>query len=67
METKDYPTEIGRVPIDYLISDVLLMKLTAHEIRSDKLFQLADCLEKRLMQFKKGEIEFTREVPGNGN
>lgn len=49
-------------PIDYLISDVLAMKLEAHNIRNDKLFAYADYLEKRFMQFKKGELDFTREI-----
>ena len=52
------PSSKDKFSIDYLISDVLAMKLEAHNIRSDKLFGYADYLEKRLMQFKKGEIEF---------
>ena len=50
-------------PIDYIIADVLQMKVEAHNIQNDKLFYFADYLEKRLLQFKKGEIEFIREVP----
>lgn len=55
------PTE--NFPIDYLIQDVLQMKVEAHNIQNDKLFYFADYLERRLFEFKKGEIEFTREVP----
>ena len=55
------PTE--KFPIDYLIQDVLQMKVEAHNIQNDKLFYFADYLERRLFEFKKGEIEFTREVP----
>ena len=51
-------------PIDYLISDVLQMKVEAHNIMNDKLFYYADYLEKRLLQLKKGEIELTTDVPG---
>ena len=55
------PTE--KFPIDYLIQDVLQMKVEAHNIQNDKLFYFADYLERRLFEFKKGEIEFSREVP----
>lgn len=51
-------------PVDYLISDVLQMKVEAHNIMNDKLFYYADYLEKRLLQIKKGEIELTTDVPG---
>ena len=50
-------------PIDYLISDVLQMKVEAHNIMNDKLFYYADYLEKRLIQIKKGEIELTTKSP----
>lgn len=53
-----------KFPIDYLISDVLQMKVEAHNIMNDKLFFYADYLEKRLLQIKKGEIELTTDVPG---
>ena len=52
-------TEDKIFPIDYLISDILAMKLEAHNIMNDKLFNYADYIEKRLLQIKKGEIELT--------
>ena len=50
-------------PIDWLISDILAMKLEAHNIMNDKLFNYADYIEKRLLQIKKGEIELTTKSP----
>ena len=50
-------------PIDYLISDILQMKVISHNIMNEQLFQYADYLEKRLLQIKKGEIELTTKSP----
>ena len=51
-----------KVPIDWLIQDVLVMKVEAHNIQNKKLFEYCDYLERRLMQFKKGEVEFVKEL-----
>ena len=59
----DNPKE--QFPIDYLISDVLQIKVEAHNIQNEKLYQYADYMEKRLMQFKKGEIEFVKDIQGD--
>ena len=52
------PSQKEKFPIEYLISDVLQMKVIAFDMRNDKLFGYVDYLERRLMQYKKGEIEF---------
>ena len=53
--------EKEKVPIDWLIADVLSMKKEAWEIQNKKLFEYADYLEKRLFQIKRGEIELETE------
>ena len=57
-----------KLPIDWLIADVLAMKCEAWNIQNKKLFDYCNYLEKRLFQVKKGEIELDLEdVLKHGN
>ena len=57
-----------KLPIDWLIADVLSMKVEAWNIKNKKLFEYCNYLEKRLFQVKKGEIELDLEdVLKHGN
>ena len=57
-----------KLPIDWLIADVLSMKVEAWNIQNGKLFNYCSYLEKRLLQVKRGEVELDLEdVKRNGN
>ena len=57
-----------KLPIDWLISDILAMKCEAWNIQNKKLFEYCCYLEKRLFQIKKGDFELDLEdVKRNGN
>lgn len=48
-----------KLPIDWLIADVLSMKVEAWNIQNGKLFNYCSYLEKRLLQVKRGELNLT--------
>ena len=48
----EHPT----IPIDWLISDVLSMKVEAWKIQNKEIFDYCDYLEKCLFRIKKGEL-----------
>lgn len=50
-----------KLPIDWLIADVLSMKVEAWNIQNGKLFNYCSYLEKRLLQVKRGEVELDLE------
>ena len=50
-----------KLPIDWLIADVLSMKVEAWQIQNKKLFEYCNYLEKRLFQVKKGEVTLDLE------
>lgn len=50
-----------KLPIDWLIADVLAMKVEAWNIQNKKLFEYCSYLEKRLFQVKKGQVELELE------
>ena len=57
-----------KLPIDWLIADVLSMKVEAWNIQNGKLFNYCSYLEKRLLQVKRGEVELDLEdVLKHGN
>ena len=48
-----------KLPNDWLIADVLSMKVEAWNIQNGKLFNYCSYLEKRLLQVKRGELNLT--------
>lgn len=57
-----------KLPIDWLIADILSMKVEAWQIQNKKLFEYCNYLEKRLFQVKRGEVTLCLEdVLKHGN
>ena len=57
-----------KLHINWLIADVLAMKVEAWNIQNGKLFNYCSYLEKRLLQIKRGEVELDLEdVLKHGN
>jgi len=56
-ESEPVKTMIEEFPIDYLILDVLHMKVEAWDSGNQKLFNYCTYLEERFLQVKKGEIK----------
>ena len=57
-----------KLHINWLIADVLAMKVEAWNIQNGKLFNYCNYLERRLLQIKRREVELDLEdVKRNGN
>ena len=54
-------SEKEKLPIDWLIADVLSMKVEAWNIQNKKLFEYCNYFERRLFQLKNGEVELDLE------
>ena len=61
LKSGDVMNKEEKLPIDWLIADVLSMKVEAWNIQNKKLFEYCNYLEKRLFQVKKSEIELDLE------
>ena len=61
LENEPKPIEIEEIDIDFLLSDVMIIK--AESLKSRKIFNYASYLEKQLLKIKNREATLDLGVP----